>query len=106
METLKTSCKNGFNQTKVLTMKIIEKKTWPELFEKVKNREKNFDVRLADFKCLPGDVLMLKEWDPKTKNYTGRVIRRKVKFIINTKDLEKFWSKSEIKKHGFQVIGF
>ena len=82
-------------------MKLIEKKTWPELFEKVKSREKNFDVRLADFKCLEGDLLVLKEWDPKINNYTGRVIRRKIKFILKTKDLEKFWSKSDIKKHGF-----
>lgn len=87
-------------------MKIIEKKTWPDLFEKVKSRKKNFDVRLADFKCLEGDVLVLKEWDPKLNDYTGREIRRKVKFIIKTKDLEKFWSKSDVKKHGFQVIGF
>lgn len=87
-------------------MKIIEKKTWPELFQKVKSGEKNFDVRLADFRCSKGDILVLKEWDPKTKTYTGHVIRRKVKFTINTKELEKFWSKTEIKKHGFQIIGF
>lgn len=87
-------------------MNIIEKKTWPEIFEKVKNGEKNFDVRLADFKCSPGDVLVLKEWDPKTEIYTGQTIKKKVKFIMKTKDLEKFWKKSDIKKHGFQVIGF
>ena len=87
-------------------MKVIEKKTWPELFEKVKNHQKNFDVRLADFKCQPGDVLVSKEWDPKVESYTGRVIKRKVKFVINTKELEKFWKKSEIKKNGFQVMGF
>jgi len=87
-------------------MKVFEKKTLPDLFEKVKNREKNFDVRLADFKCSPGDVLVLKEWDPKLKNYTGRVIKRKIKFVLKTKDLEKFWSKKEIQKHGFMVMGF
>lgn len=87
-------------------MKIIEKKTWPELFQKVKSREKTFDVRLADFKCSKGDILVLKEWDPKTKTYTGRAVRRKVKFTIKTKSLEKFWSKTEIKKNGFQIIGF
>ena len=87
-------------------MKIFEKKTWPDLFEKVKNKEKNFDVRLADFKCSPGDVLVLKEWDPKLKNYTGRVIKRKIKFVLKTKDLEKFWNKKEIQKHGFLVMGF
>lgn len=87
-------------------MKIIEKKAWPELFEKVKSKKKNFDVRLADFKCLPEDILILREWDPKFKNYTGRVVRRKIKFIIKTKDIEKFWSKKDIKKYGYQVMGF
>ncbi len=87
-------------------MKIIEKKAWPELFEKVKNREKNFDVRLSDFKCKTGDIIILREWSPKTNNYTGRVVKRKVKFVLKTKDLDKFWSKSDIKKYGFQVIGF
>ncbi len=87
-------------------MRVIEKKTWPELFKKVKSRKKNFDVRLSDFKCLPGDVLVLKEWDPDTNNYTGRVVRRKIKFILKSKDIEKFWSKKEIKKHGFVIMGF
>lgn len=87
-------------------MKVIEKKAWPELFEQVRVRNKNFDMRLADFKCKPGDVLYLREWDPKTKDYTGRSLKRKVKFVIRNKDVEKFWDKSEIKKYGLQVIAF
>ena len=87
-------------------MKIIEKKTLSIFFEKVKNREKNFDVRLADFKCSEGDILLLREWDPKTQKYAERSIKRKVKFILKTKDLEKFWDKNEVEKYGFQVIGF
>lgn len=87
-------------------MRIIEKKTWPELFEKVKSRKKNFDVRLDRFRCKPGDILFLREWDPKLKDYTGRSIRRKIKFVLKTKDIEKFWSKKEIQKHGFMVMGF
>ncbi len=98
-------------------MKIIEKKTWPELFQRVKNREKNFDVRLSDFKCKPGDILVLKEWDPnragskdppgrRKGGYTGRSIKRKVQFVLKTKDIEKFWGKSEVEKHGLQIIGF
>lgn len=87
-------------------MKKIEKKTWPILYEKVKCGEKNFDVRLADFKCFPGDFLVLKEWDPKTEKYTGRSIKKKVKLVMKSKDLDKFWKKSDIKKYGLQVIGF
>lgn len=87
-------------------IKKIEKKAWLELFEQVRLRNKNFDMRLADFNCKKGDILFLREWDPKTKDYTGRSLKRKVKFVIRTKDVEKFWKKTEIKKHGLQVIGF
>ena len=83
----------------------IEKKTWPELFEKILSGEKTFEIRLADFKCRPGDILILREWDPKTKEYTGRVLEKEVTFVMKTKDI-KFWPKEEIAKYGFQVISF
>jgi len=84
-------------------MTRIEKKTWPELFQKVLSGEKNFDVRLADFECKTGDILVLREWDPKTKSYTGRNIEKKVTYVLKTKDL-KFFSKEDIEKYGFMVI--
>ncbi len=83
----------------------IEKKCWPELFQKIVEGEKNFDVRLADFKCKRGDTLILKEWNPKTREYTGRVLRKKVAFVLRTKDL-KFWADKDIKKYGLQIISF
>lgn len=83
----------------------IEKKVWPEYFKKIKSGDKTFELRLADWKCKIGDVLVLKEWDPKTKEYTGREIEKKVTYVIKTKD-QKFWSKEEIEKYGLQVIGF
>jgi len=50
----------------------IEKKIWPEYFIKVLSGEKNFELRLADWECKPGDILLLKEWNPELKEYTGR----------------------------------
>lgn len=82
----------------------IEKKAWPELFQDVYDGKKNFDVRLADFECKEEDTLILREWDPKTKEYTGREVEKKVKYVIKTKEL-KFWTREEIDKYGFQVIG-
>lgn len=81
----------------------IKKKTWPELFQKILDGEKKFELRLADFKCEPGDILVLEEWDPKTQRYTGRKLEKKVTYVLKTKDV-KFWSKEDIKKYGFQVI--
>jgi len=83
----------------------IEKKTWPDLFEKIISGEKTFELRLADWECQPGDILVLREWDPETKQYTGRQIEKKVTFRIKTKDL-KFFPKEDIEKYGWQVIGF
>ncbi len=83
----------------------IEKKVWPEYFEKILDKEKNFELRLADFKCREGDILVLKEWDPETRKYTGRIIEKKVKYVLKIKDI-KFWPKEEIDKYGFQIISF
>jgi hypothetical protein len=82
---------------------IIKKKTWPELFEKIASGKKKFDLRLADFDCKEGDILVLEEWDPKTQSYTGRKLEKKIGFMLNTKDL-KFWKKEDIDKYGFVVM--
>lgn len=83
----------------------IEKKIWPEYFQKILNGEKKFELRLADFECKPGDVLVLKEWNPGTKEYTGKSIEKEVTYVIKTKDV-KFWPEKDMKKYGFQIISF
>jgi len=50
---------------------IIKKKIWPEYFQLIKNGKKTFELRLADWECNEGDVLILQEWSPETKDYTG-----------------------------------
>lgn len=85
-------------------MNKIEKKVTPEYFDAVLSGNKTFEVRLADWRCDVGDVLVLKEWDSHKKLYTGRQVEKKVSFIFKTKDMEKFFSKEEIDKYGFQVL--
>jgi len=86
----------------------IEKKIWGEYFDKVASGEKNFDLRLADWKISVGDTLILREWNKDKKEYTGRQIERKVTYLIKTKGAEEWgmWTKEDIKKFGFQIIGF
>lgn len=84
---------------------IIEKKTTPEFFQDILDGKKTFEVRLADWKCKVGDILVLKEWDPKKKEYTGRTAEKKITYVTKTKDF-KFFTKKDIAKYGFQVIGF
>ena len=83
----------------------IEKKAWPEEFQKVMAGEKNFELRLADWECKAGDVLVLREWSPKTKGYTGRTVEKRVRCVVKTNG-QKWFSEDDVKKHGWQVIGF
>ena len=83
----------------------IEKKTWPEYFQLILDGKKTYDMRLADFKCKEGDVLVLREWDPETKEYSGRVLEKEVTYVGKTKDFD-FWKKEDIEKYGLQVISF
>jgi len=83
----------------------IEKKVQPPYFEAILKGDKNFEVRLNDFECNEGDVLVLRERDPEKKDYTGRTLEKKVTYIVKTKDLP-FWSEEEVEKSGYQIIGF
>lgn len=83
----------------------IEKKTWPKDFQKVLEGVKTYDLRLADFECNPGDILVLREWDPETKDYTGRVIEKTVTYITKIED-QIFWPKEDVEKYGLQIIAF
>ena len=84
-------------------MKIIKKKTWPEYFELVLAGKKRFDLRLADFDIQEGDTLIIEEWDPQTKEYTGRKIEKKVDYILKF-HLDDFGQKEEIEKTGLLII--
>lgn len=81
----------------------IEKKAWPKLFGEVFKGKKKFDLRLGDFKCKKDDILVLREWDPITKKYTGRKIEKTITFVLRTNKIQ-FWSKKEVHKHGFIVM--
>ena len=87
-------------------MRKIEKKVWPEYFEEVLSGQKTFELRLNDFDINEGDILVLKEWDPNTKEYTGREVEKAVDYVGKWKidDLTKFWPKEEIEASGLQVI--
>ena len=82
-----------------------EKKVWPEYFQKILNGDKTFELRLADWECKEGDILILKEWDPETQEYSGREIEKTVTYVGKTKNMT-FWPKEEVEKYGYQIISF
>ena len=63
------------------------------------------DFSETNFTSNVGDILVLREWDPKKNNYTGRVIEKEITFVLKTKELD-FWPEEEIEKHGYVVMGF
>ena len=87
-------------------MNKIEKKIWPEYFNQVLSESKTFELRLNDFEINEGDTLVLKEWDPESKEYTGREIEKTVGYVGKWKmdDLTIFWPREDIEKFGIQVI--
>lgn len=60
-------------------MKIIRKKILPEYFCAVRAREKNFEIRTDEDDIQVGDLLVLEEWNG---FYTGRDVRRTVKYVL------------------------
>lgn len=85
-------------------MNIIKKKIWPGYFEDVASGKKKYEFRLDDFAVEEGDLLILEEWDPETKEYTGRKVEKKVTCVNKYKIDKLFWPEEEIKEKGIQII--
>lgn len=87
-------------------MQTIEKKVWPQYFQAILDGKKTFELRLNDFEINEGDTLLLKEWNPETKDYTGRSLEKKVGFVgrWTLDELTQFWSKESILEKGIQVV--
>jgi len=57
-------------------------KTWPEYFEAVRRGVKTFEVRKDDRSFSVDDYLVLEEYDPRTEDYSGRVLTRRVSYML------------------------
>jgi len=55
-----------------------EKNVSPEYFQKIFEGKKTYELRLADWECNEGDVLVLREWYPETGEFTGRSLKKEV----------------------------
>ena len=61
---------------------LHELKCWPEFFHPMMTGEKTFEVRYDDRAYEIGDLLVLREWCPKTENYTGRVVEFRIIYVL------------------------
>ena len=59
-----------------------EKKIYPQYFDEVRAGLKNFELRKEDELFLVGDEIILKEWNPETKEYTGRQTKRTITYVL------------------------
>ena len=60
-----------------------ELKTWSRFWEALKEGRKTFEVRKNDRAFKEGDTLILNEWDPQAKRYTGRQMAFDVGYLTD-----------------------
>lgn len=58
-------------------------KTWPYYFVPVLHGIKTFEIRKNDRDFKEGDQLLLREWDPRSEDYTGRECVRWITYIFH-----------------------
>lgn len=58
-----------------------ELKSWPQFFKATLAGAKTFEIRNNDRKFEVHDEVVLLEWDPETKEYTGRTIEGFILYI-------------------------
>ncbi len=89
-------------------MAVVKKKIHPQYFDLVAKGKKRFEFRIADFDVKEGDMLVLEEWDPDVKKYTGRSLIKKVGYTLKLTidDLARQFGQQKelLEKNGFYVI--
>ena len=62
-------------------------------------------MRLADFDLKTGDILVLEEYNPEAKQYTGRQAKFMCKKVVHSaRDPLQFYNVEDARKHGFWII--
>ena len=86
-------------------MAVVRKKCWLEWFEKFCSGERTFELRLADFDLKTDDTLILEEYNPETKQYTGRSAAFKCKKVEHSaRDPLQFYKVEDVRKCGFGLL--
>lgn len=62
--------------------KTVTKKILPKYFRDVLDGLKTFELRKDEDDIQPGDTLVLKEWDPDEKSFTGWQVEKQVSYVL------------------------
>jgi hypothetical protein len=57
-------------------------KTWPQFYDEVETNRKRHEMRKDDRDFHAGDTLTLVEWDPETKEFTGKSCVRTITYLM------------------------
>ena len=79
---------------------VHELKTWPEYFQLLVSGEKAFELRKNDRDFLPGQSLLLREYDKQTNKYTGRSLHFKITYVLHGAEAESLGLKK-----GYCIMG-
>lgn len=79
---------------------VHELKTWEKYYRLIEKGEKPFELRKNDRGFLPGHELLLREYKHQTQSYTGRTLRRKITYILNSDEGGEFGL-----KQGYCIMG-
>lgn len=63
-------------------MNTHQLKSWPQFFLVIRSGVKNFDLRKDDRDYRVGDIVQLEEYAMMTGEYTGRVCRKRIGYIL------------------------
>lgn len=63
-------------------MKTHELKTWTAFFRSISDGSKKFELRRDDRGFEVGDKLVLREYDPKRKTYSGHELHALVTYVL------------------------
>ena len=67
-------------------MKTHKLKTWPKYFEQIALGQKTFECRKNDRDFQPGDIVILEEYVPETKAYTGVCMTFQIGYVLTHED--------------------
>jgi hypothetical protein len=79
-----TPLKRREAEDRQLQQAVHELKCWPQFFQAIKSGHKRHDLRRADDREFRvGDRLLLREYDPETRTYSGSTLVVEVTYITS-----------------------
>ena len=67
---------------------IHKLKVWPIFFGPLKNGKKPWEVRFNDRRFGLGDFIILEEWCPRRKEYTGDALVASISYVVDLPGLD------------------